>query len=118
MTARRPPSIARRPEPVRSLLATLSLLAAGLSSCSSDEPRPVVVDRLSIAIDAHNDCMLEKTRIECRQVAAAIRTRYPTSSPRVDICLDRNARYEAAVEVMNSVGAAGFPVGEFKCPEG
>ncbi|HEX6397579.1 MAG TPA: biopolymer transporter ExbD [Steroidobacteraceae bacterium] len=100
------------------ILITLSLLA-GLAACSSDDPPPPrEVSQLSISIDANNDCTLEKTRIECRQVAAVIRTRYPTSKPRVDICLDKRARYEAAVEVMNSVGAAGFPVGDFKCTEG
>lgn len=94
-------------------------LAAALSACSSDEPPPApVVTELSIAIDAANNCTLEKTRIECRQVAAVIKTRYPTSKPRVDICLDKEARYEAAVEVMNSVSAAGFPVGNFDCKSG
>jgi len=100
-------------------LIALPLLAAGLVACSSDEPPPPrVVSQLSISIDANNDCALGMTRIECRQVAAVIKTRYPTSKPRVDICLDKSARYEAAMEVMNSVGAAGFPVGEFKCTEG
>ena len=93
-------------------IATLPVIAA----CSSDEPpAPAVVSELSISIDANNNCTLEKTRIECRQVAAVIKTRYPTSKPRVDICLDKQARYEAAVEVMNSVAAAGFPVGNFDC---
>jgi len=104
---------------MRQILIAASLLAAGLAACSSDEPPPpVVVNRLAVSIDANNDCTLERTRIECREVAAVIKTRYPTSKPRVDICLDRNARYEAAVEVMNSVGAAGFPVGNFKCTDG
>ena len=48
-------------------------------------------------------------------VAEVIKTRYPTSKPRVDICLDKQARYEAAVEVMNSVNAAGLTVGNFDC---
>jgi biopolymer transport protein ExbD len=99
----------------RGVIASCTLLLA-LSACSSDEPPPpIVVTELSISIDANNDCTLEKTRIECRQVAAVIKTRYPTSKPRVDICLDKAARYEAAVEVMNSVAAAGFPVGNFDC---
>ena len=94
-------------------------LLIALAGCSSDEPPPVaVVNELSITIDADNNCALEKTRIECRQVAAVIKTRYPTSKPRVDICLDKQARYEAAVEVMNSVSAAGFPVGNFDCSPG
>jgi len=87
-----------------------------LAACSSGEPpAPRVVGELSISIDANNDCTLEKARIECRRVAAVIRARYPTSKPRVDICLDKNARYEAAVEVMNSVNAAGFAIGTFDC---
>jgi biopolymer transport protein ExbD len=87
-----------------------------LVGCGSSEPPPVaVVNELSITIDANNNCTLEKTRVECRHVAAVIKTRYPTSKPRVDICLDKQARYEAAVEVMNSVSAAGFPVGNFDC---
>ena len=93
-------------------IAILQVIAA----CSPDEPpAPAVVDELSISIDANNNCTLEKTRIECRQVAAVIKTRYPTSKPRVDICLDKQARYEAAVEVMKSVSAAGFAVGTFDC---
>ncbi len=93
-------------------IVTLPIIAA----CSPDEPpAPAVVNELSISIDANNNCTLEKTRIECRQVAAVIKTRYPTSKPRVDICLDKQARYEAAVEVMKSVSAAGFAVGTFDC---
>jgi len=99
----------------RGVIASCTLLVA-LSACSSDEPPPpTVVTELSVAIDANNDCTLGTTRIVCRQVAAVIKTRYPTSKPRVDICLDKAARYEAAVEVMNSVAAAGFPVGNFDC---
>lgn len=98
--------------------AALLLLAwtVGIAGCGSSEPPQVSV--LSVAIDADNNCTLEQTRIECQQVAAVIRTRYPTSKPRVDICLDKQARYEAAVEVMNSVSAAGFPVGNFDCHTG
>jgi biopolymer transport protein ExbD len=93
-------------------IANLLLLAA----CSSGEPpAPAVVNELAISIDANNNCTLEKTRIDCGQVATVIRTRWPTSKPRVDICLDKEARYEAAVEVMNSVSAAGFAVGTFDC---
>ena len=99
----------------RGVIAACALLAA-LAACSSDQPPPpAVVTELSIAIDANNDCTLGHTRILCRQVAAVIKTRYPTSKPRVDMCLDKAARYEAAVEVMNSVAAAGFPVGNFDC---
>jgi biopolymer transport protein ExbD len=95
---------------------TLWLAALGvLQGCSSGEPPPPVVTELSIAIDADNACRLEGKPVECAQVATVIKTRYPTSRPRVDICLDKQARYEAAVEVMNSVSAAGFPVGNFDC---
>src|SRR3954465_393973 len=96
------------------LAAMVNVLILG--ACSSGEPPAApVVSELSISIDANNNCTFEKTRIECRQVAAAIKTRYPTSKPRVDICLDKQARYEAAVEVMNSVSAAGFTVGTLDC---
>ena len=70
---------------------------------------------LSVSIDAANNCSLEDKPVECTQVAEVIKRAYPTSKPRVDICLDKEARYEAAVEVMNSVSAAGFTVGSFDC---
>ena len=98
--------------------AKLAAVATALviAACSRDEPpAPPVVSVLSISIDANNDCTLEKSRIECRQVADAIKTRYPTSKPRVDICLDKQARFEAAIEVMNAVSAAGFKVGTIDC---
>ena len=93
------------------LLATLG----GFAGCSSSEPPPPVVTELSISIDADNGCRLDDKPVECGRVAAMIQARYPTSKPRVDICLDKQARYEAAVEVMNSISAAGFPVGDFDC---
>lgn len=34
---------------------------------------------------------------------------------RVDICLDKQSRYQAAAEVMKSVSDAGFAVGNFHC---
>ena len=61
------------------------------------------------------NCLLENKSIEYSGVAAAIRAQYPTSNPRVDICLDKQSRYEAAAEIMKSVGAAGFAVGNFPC---
>lgn len=61
------------------------------------------------------NCSLENKSIECSGVAAAIRAQYPTSKPRVDICLDKQSRYEAAAEVMKSVSDAGFAVGNFHC---
>ena len=91
-------------------------MAAGLAACSPDQPEPPkVVDQLSVSIDAANNCSLENQPLQCEQVADVIKTRYPTSKPRVDICMDKQARYEAAVEVMNSVSAAGFTVGSFDC---
>ena len=105
--------------PMQRILIALSPLLASLTACSSGEPPPPpVVTQLSISVDENNECTLEKARVDCNQVATVIKTRYPTSTPRVDICLDKNARYEAAVEIMNSVGAAGFPVGAFKCADG
>ena len=100
---------------MKSLLLAIAILA-GLVACSSDQPEPPkVVNQLSVSIDAANNCALEDTPVQCKQIADVIKTRYPTSKPRVDICLDKQARYEAAVEVMNSVSAAGFAVGNFEC---
>lgn len=58
---------------------------------------------------------LDTKSIECSGVAATIRAQYPTSKPRVDICLDKQSRYQAAAEVMKSVSDAGFAVGNFHC---
>lgn len=92
------------------------LCCAGLvTACGSGAPEPKVVEVLLISIDADNNCSLENKAIECGGVAAAIRAQYPTSKPRVDICLDRQSRYEAAAEVMKSVSDAGFAVGNFHC---
>jgi biopolymer transport protein ExbD len=90
-------------------------ICAALPACSPDRPEPKVVDMLSVSIDAANNCSLDDEPVQCRQIAAVIKSRYPTSKPRVDICLDKQTRYEAAVEVMNSVSAAGFTVGNFDC---
>ena len=84
-----------------------------LVACSRDEPR--VIDALTVSIDADNNCSMESKPVECAQVASVIRERYPTSKPRVDICLQKETRYEAATEVMQSVSAAGFTVGNFDC---
>jgi len=93
-------------------------MAASLAACSADEPAPPpprVVTQIEISIDAGNNCSLESKPVICQQVAEVIKTRYPTSKPRIFICLDKNTRAEAAFEVLNSVNAAGFPVGEFEC---
>jgi biopolymer transport protein ExbD len=92
--------------------AALMALAVSLAACGKQPP---AVTRLEVAIDSANNCSLEKQPVDCQEVAAAIKARYPTSKPRVDICVDKQTRAEAALEVMNSVGAAGFPVGEFAC---
>jgi biopolymer transport protein ExbD len=90
--------------------------STGLVACSSDQPEPPkIVSELAVSIDAANNCSVEDTPVQCERVAEVIKTRYPTSKPRVDICLDKQARYEAAVEVMNSVSAAGLTVGKFEC---
>jgi biopolymer transport protein ExbD len=90
-------------------------MSAGLVACSDQPEPPRIVNELSVSIDAANNCALENTPVQCEQVAEVIKTRYPTSKPRVDICLDKEARYEAAVEVMNSVSAAGLAIGKFEC---
>lgn len=94
----------------------LALVVAGLlAGCGSNESPPPVVEALQVSIDASNNCSLENKAVECREVAATIHARYPTSKPRVDICLDKQTRFEAATEVMQSIEAAGFKVGSFQC---
>ena len=90
-------------------------LARVLTACEPKAPEPVVVESLVVSIDAGNNCSMQDEPIECAQVAAVIRSRYPTSKPRVHLCLDKQARFEAAVEVMKSVGDAGFTVGDVAC---
>jgi biopolymer transport protein ExbD len=90
-------------------------VAGLLAACGSHESPPPVVERVQISIDAGNNCSLENKAVECREVAATIHARYPTSKPRVDICVDKQTRFEAATEVMQSIEAAGFKVGSFQC---
>jgi len=92
------------------LLASLAMLS--LAGCSREAP---VVHEMRVSIDAANECSMEDKPIACRDVAAAIKAKYPTSTPRVDICLAKETRFEAATEVMQSVEAAGFPVGTLDC---
>ena len=112
------PVMKNSPTWFRTFVAAGALVTTvALAACSSDEPEPPrVVTELTVSIDADSNCSLENAPVHCGRVAAVIGTRYPTSNPRVDVCLDKAARYEAAVEVMNSVNAAGLAVGEFKCP--
>jgi len=98
-------------------LAGMGLAVLGLVACSREAP-VVVVHELRVAIDAGNNCSLDDKPVDCAGVAAAIKAKYPTSTPRVDICLDKQARFEAATEVMKSVEAAGFPVGTMDCARG
>jgi len=98
------------------------LAAAGagllLTACGDGAPEPPpVVEALTVTIDAGNNCSLENRPVECARVASVIQSRYPTSRPRVDICLAKETRFEAATEVMNSVNGAGFTVGNFSCVE-
>jgi biopolymer transport protein ExbD len=87
-----------------------------MAGCGREEARPPpAVTELAVTIDANNNCTLEAKSVACAEVANAIHARYPTSTPRVDICLDKGTRYEAALEVMNSVTAAGLVVGSFDC---
>jgi biopolymer transport protein ExbD len=87
-----------------------------LAACGNDAPEPPrVVAALTVSIDAASSCSLERQPVECGEVAAMIQSRYPTSKPRVDICLDKEARFEAAAEVMKSIADSGFTVGNFDC---
>jgi biopolymer transport protein ExbD len=94
-----------------------ALVAASLllHACGDAREPPRVVESLTVSIDADNNCSLEDRPVECASVASTIHARYPTSKPRVDICLTKETRFEAATEVMNSVSAAGFTVGNFDC---
>lgn len=97
-------------------LMTMCASIAALAGCGSNEPPATrVVQALMVSIDAGNNCSLEDEAVECRAVAGAIQARYPTSKPRVDICLDKQTRFEAATEVMQSIEAAGFEIGRFEC---
>jgi biopolymer transport protein ExbD len=97
------------------LLVTLAA-AGALAGCGSSEPPTArIVEAVQVSIDAGNNCLLEDKTVECREVAAVIHAHYPSSKPRVDICLDKQARFEAATEVMQSIEAAGFKVGSFNC---
>lgn len=102
---------------VKRILTSLTWCGVTMSivACGSKTPEPPVVEMLTVSIDAGNNCSMEREPVECSQVATVIRKRFPTSKPRVDICLDRQTRYEAAAEVMQSVSAAGFTVGKFHC---
>jgi len=88
-----------------------------LAACSGGETAAParVVTQLEVSIDAANNCSLENTPVVCQQVAAVIQTRYPTSKPRIFICVDKQTRAEAALEVLNSINAAGFPPADFRC---
>lgn len=99
------------------LAAVAGIAVMVVVGCSRDQPEPAtqVVTQLEVTIDAANNCSLESKPVSCQQVAAVIRTRYPTSKPRIFICVDKQTRAEAALEVMNSVNAAGFPVANFEC---
>jgi len=83
-----------------------------VAGCSREAP---VVHEMRVSIDAANDCFMEDKPVACKDVAAVIKARYPTSTPRVDICLAKETRFEAATEVMQSIEAAGFPVGTLDC---
>ena len=87
------------------MLTSLMLcgVAASFAGCGSREPP--VVEMLTVSIDADNNCSMENKAIECAQVAAVILAKYPTSKPRVDICLARETRYEAATDHVSSIFA-------------
>jgi biopolymer transport protein ExbD len=88
---------------------------AGLAACSQKEPPPPLVEAVLVSIDANNDCSMAGRAVECRNVAAVIHVKYPTSHPRVDLCVDKTSRYEASAEVMKSVTDGGLTVGKFDC---
>jgi biopolymer transport protein ExbD len=87
--------------------------AALLAACGPAAP-PIVTE-VTLTIDAENSCALGGKPIECRAAAAAIREAHPGSTPRVDICMHAGTRYEAAVEVMQSLSEAGLETGALDC---
>ena len=91
----------------------MGFVILALAACSREPP---VVQQMRVSIDAANNCFMDDRPVDCAGVAAAIKAQYPTSSPRVDICLAKETRFEAAAEVMQSVEAAGFAVGTMNCP--
>jgi biopolymer transport protein ExbD len=88
---------------------------AALVGCSPEAPQPPLVDAVLVNIDANNDCSMAGAAVECRNVAAVVHAKYPTSHPRVDLCVDKTSRYEASAEVMKSVTDGGLTVGNFDC---
>jgi biopolymer transport protein ExbD len=101
--------------PLSRLVAFASVLCL-LDGCGRDSPAsPSVVEALTVSIDAGNNCSLDDQPVDCAGVASVIHARYPTSKPRVDICLAKETRFEAAAEVMKSVNDAGFTVGNVGC---
>lgn len=76
---------------------------------------PPLVTEVTIHIDANNACALSGKPIECRDAAAVIRAAHPGSNPRVDVCMHADTRYEAAVEVMQSLSEAGLEAGTLDC---
>ncbi len=96
--------------------AMLASFAICLAACSGGETASArVVTQLEVSIDATNNCSLEDKPVVCQQVAAVIKSRYPTSKPHIFICVDKQTRAEAALEVLNSIAAAGFPPADFQC---
>jgi biopolymer transport protein ExbD len=103
---------------LKAIAAALAFtMVAGLSACSAGDPAPParVVTQLEVSIDAANNCSLENKPVSCQQVAAVIKTRYPTSKPHIFICVDKQTSAGAALEVLNAVNAAGFPAADFQC---
>ena len=100
---------------MNSISIALIAVSSTLGACSRSPPAPPVADRLEVSIDAANNCSMSAKAVDCRDVANLIHAQYPTSKPRVDICLDRQTRFEAAAEVMKSVADAGFAVGTLDC---
>lgn len=83
-----------------------------LAACSREPPKS---GEMRVSIHADNHCTLEDQRVDCAGIAAKIREKYPASSPRIDVCLDQETRFEVATGVIRAVEAAGFPVGTLDC---
>jgi len=101
---------------IHARMACLAIAASLLASaCSQDPPQPKVITEIVVDIKADNSCKLEEAAVDCADVGKTILGKYPTSKPRVDICLEKEARYEAALEVLDSLSRSGLTSGTLDC---
>jgi len=86
-----------------------------LIACSQDPPPPRVVTELVITAKLDSSCRLDNKPVACMDVGTLIRGWFPTSKPRVDICMEPESRFELALEIIASLEKAGLTVGDMVC---